>query len=195
MRTLCVTSAPGYARVTKLAAAGLSLMVQAEAAVGGQLRRRADLYCDGLMLALCPNRLTNFTGIRLGQHLQRVGSGWTICFAAEETKSRVPLELPFPEELVGNLERYLANWRRILLDTTGSDQLWISSQSSLVLVPQDGKLAIEVRGDLAAMSALGQAQTTRRERRVDADLLVQVNLVAGARNTLHLLVRSACMAR
>jgi integrase/recombinase XerD len=117
----------------ELAAAGLSLMAEAEAAIGGHLRRRADLYCDGLMLALLAmraDRLTNFVGIRLGQHLQRVGPGWTLCFAAEETKTRQPKELPFPEELVEHLERYLGHWRRILLGTTSSDRFWISSKSS-----------------------------------------------------------------
>ena len=93
-------------------------MAEAEAAVGGSLGRRANLYRDGLMLALLAMRLfrlTNFAGIRLDQRLQRVGSGWTICFAAEETKTRVPLELPFPEELV-------ATWSAIL--TIGGVSSW-----------------------------------------------------------------------
>ena len=51
---------------------------------------------------------------------------------------------------------------------------------AIVQVPDGGKLAIEVRGDLAAILALGQAQATRREGRVAADLLVQGKLVAGA---------------
>ena len=49
-------------------------------------------------------------------------------------------------------------------------------------MPEEGRLAIEVRGDMAAMLALGQTQTTRREGRVAADLLLQVKLVEGARN-------------
>ena len=56
---------------------------------------------------------------------------------------------------------------------------------AVVLVPDDGRLAIEVRGDLAAILALGQAQATRPSRRVAADLLVQVKLVAGARCHLY----------
>jgi len=51
---------------------------------------------------------------------------------------------------------------------------------AVVLVPDGAGLAIEVRGDLAAILALGQTQTTRREGRVAEDLLVQVKLVAGA---------------
>jgi site-specific DNA recombinase len=53
---------------------------------------------------------------------------------------------------------------------------------AIVLVPEDGKLAIEVQGDLAAILALGQNANTRPRGRVHADLLVQVKLVAGARN-------------
>ena len=48
---------------------------------------------------------------------------------------------------------------------------------AIVLVPEDGTLAIEMRGDLAAILALGQNAGTRREGRVHKDLLVQVKLV------------------
>ena len=51
---------------------------------------------------------------------------------------------------------------------------------AIVLVPDGGTLVVAVRGDLAAILALGQTQATRREGRVDADLLVQFKVVAGA---------------
>ena len=52
---------------------------------------------------------------------------------------------------------------------------------AIVLVPEAGKLAIEVGGDLAAILALGAKNaSTRREGRVHGDLLEQVKLVAGA---------------
>ena len=54
-----------------------------------------------------------------------------------------------------------------------------------MLVPEDGKLAIEVRGDLAAILALHTNASTRREGRVHEALLEQVNLVAGARLSLR----------
>ena len=57
---------------------------------------------------------------------------------------------------------------------------------AVVLVPDDGRLAIEVKGDLAAILALGANAGTRREGRVHEDLLVQVKLVAGARNRREL---------
>ena len=53
---------------------------------------------------------------------------------------------------------------------------------AIVLVPEDGRLAIEVRGDLAAILAWAKRKRPGREGRVHEDLLVQVKLVAGARN-------------
>lgn len=114
----------------ELCSVGRRLMARAESLNGGQLKRRAEMYRDGLMLALLamrPFRLTNYTSIRVGVHLRRVGTGWAILFAEEEIKTRAPLELPFPEELVGALERYLEFWRRALLGKGTSDRLWISA--------------------------------------------------------------------
>ena len=59
-----------------------------------------------------------------------------------------------------------------------------------MLVPDDGKLAIEVRGNLAGILALGINADARREGRASGALLEQVKLVAGARNTLHLLTEA-----
>jgi hypothetical protein len=58
---------------------------------------------------------------------------------------------------------------------------------AIVLVPDGGKLAIEVRGDLAAILALGANANARPGGRASEDLVVQVKLVAGARNMLNLL--------
>ena len=51
---------------------------------------------------------------------------------------------------------------------------------AIVLVPDDGKLAIEVRGNLAGILALGTNADARREGRASGALLEQVKLVAGA---------------
>ena len=51
---------------------------------------------------------------------------------------------------------------------------------AVVLIPDGERLAIEVRGDLAAILALGANANTRPGGRVHDDLLVQVKLVAGA---------------
>jgi site-specific DNA recombinase len=54
---------------------------------------------------------------------------------------------------------------------------------SIVLIPDEGQLRIELRGNLAAM--LTAAQQTKRSPET-GDLLVPVQLVAGARNHLDL---------
>jgi hypothetical protein len=54
---------------------------------------------------------------------------------------------------------------------------------AIVLIPDEGQLRIELRGNLAAM--LTAAQKTKRSPET-GDLLVPVQLVAGARNHLAL---------
>jgi len=54
---------------------------------------------------------------------------------------------------------------------------------SIVLTPEKGQLRIELRGNLAAMPAA--AQQTKRSP-TTGDLLVPVQLVAGARNQHYL---------
>ena len=54
---------------------------------------------------------------------------------------------------------------------------------AIVLIPEKGQLRIELRGNLAAM--LTAAQKTRRSPET-GDLLVPVQLVAGARNQRYL---------
>jgi site-specific DNA recombinase len=67
---------------------------------------------------------------------------------------------------------------------------------AIILTPQEGELKIELQGNLAAMLKAAQAQSTGAslaphgrwgdERSPDNDDLVQIMLVAGARNTLYL---------
>ena len=58
---------------------------------------------------------------------------------------------------------------------------------AIVLVPNDGQLVVEVKGDLAAILALGTNDNARPNGRAGVALLEQIELVAGARNTLGLL--------
>ena len=62
---------------------------------------------------------------------------------------------------------------------------------AIALVLEEEQLRIEVRGDLAAILALGQSNSTQPGGRVHEDLLVQVKLVAGARNHRELPLLSA----
>lgn len=91
---------------------------------------RAGWARDGLIVALLacrPLRLANLTAIRLERHLTRRGAGWWLSFSAEETKERQPLDLPWPPILGQLLEKYLDEWRPVLLKAD-SDALWISNR-------------------------------------------------------------------
>ncbi|MEO3476019.1 hypothetical protein AAFN86_29560 [Roseomonas sp. CAU 1739] len=75
-------------------------------------------FRDGLMIALLalrPLRVTNFLGIAIGRHLRRSGDRVTLNFAGDETKTKRPIETPWPAELIPNLDRYLEHVRPILM--------------------------------------------------------------------------------
>ena len=54
---------------------------------------------------------------------------------------------------------------------------------AIVLVPYDGRLRIEVRGDLAAILAFGEGR--KNPGQVDRDSAEQIKVVAGERNHLY----------
>ena len=113
----------------ELVAAGIGLMDEADAWIGGNPRRRAAHHRNGLtlaLLALRPLRSRNFSTLELGRHLVRDDLGWRIVVDACETKAGNRIELPFPTELIPYLERHLGCWRPILLGGRASDRLWIS---------------------------------------------------------------------
>ena len=140
----------------ELMATGIRLMAEAEAAVGGSLSRRADLYRDGLMLALLalrPFRLTNFAGDPPGQHLRRVGTGWRSCFAAEhETKTKAAAGTAVPRGADGSLDRYLDHWRRVLL---GKTQLATALDLLVAHANERALREIRLRQTTAAVLRLG----------------------------------------
>lgn len=101
--------------------------------------RQALLYRDGLMIALMayrPLRLRTFAAITLGQHLVQRNEIWWLAFSAEDTKTKEPMEMSFPKELVPYLEVYLhqhrpvilkRNSRREQLGTPAPSALWIAT--------------------------------------------------------------------
>jgi integrase len=114
----------------ELVEAGIRLMDEAEAWVGGNPRRRAARHRNGLtlaLLALRPLRSRNFSTLELDRHLVRQGDGWRIVVDAGETKAGNRIELPFPAALVPYLERHLDRWRPVLLQGKASSRLWISA--------------------------------------------------------------------
>ena len=89
---------------------GMTLMQDAEDPARGRPADRASAYRDGLLIALLalrPMRRRNLKAILCDQHLVRRGAEWWLVFAAAETKTRQPLEFPFPADLMPGLQRYL----------------------------------------------------------------------------------------
>jgi integrase/recombinase XerD len=124
---------------------GFDLMAKAEGADGGTVFNRALLYRDGLMIAMLaarPFRESNFASIVIGQHLIKRGLTYWVCFAGFETKNHQPIELPLPEILNPDIERYRDHHRPVLFPknrgwTSGSQEtgatcaaLWLSARGN-----------------------------------------------------------------
>lgn len=120
---------------------GLDLMAKAEGADGGTLLTRAVTYRDGLMIALLaarPFRRKNFTALEIDRHLVHVDDTYWLRFAASETKTKQPIDVPFPDGLLPHLQRYLSHYRPLLAQRTGrwnrsrtaTAALWISKDGS-----------------------------------------------------------------
>ncbi len=128
---------------------GLELIKRGE--IGSRLTdlTRARLVRDGLMIALlslCPIRLGNLAGLRVGRHLRKIGETWWIILAAAETKAGRPDERPVPEILTGPIDRWLEQWR--VLFRKPDDAFWPSLKG--------GPLAYTYVGHIIT-------ETTRRE--------------------------------
>ena len=117
----------------KLLRLGLDLMAKAETAT--TRRGRFKAYRDGLIIALLasrPLRLRNLTSLALDRTLVRRGDEWWIQIPAAETKTRAPIDVPWPEMLAGRLEFYLADHRAYIVALRGfcsgaaDDALWLS---------------------------------------------------------------------
>ena len=101
--------------------------------------RRATTYRDGLIIALLaarPLRLANLVGLTLDRTLVLRGKQWWIQIPAAETKTREPIELPWPEPLIDALDIYLACHRGVLARRCGrwarvvGEALWLSNDGS-----------------------------------------------------------------
>ena len=84
------------------------------------------------LLASRQLRLRNLTGLILDRTLVQRGDGWWIQIPATETKTKDPIEEPWPEMLVPHLQTYLADHRAGIAALRGprmgasSDALWLS---------------------------------------------------------------------
>jgi hypothetical protein len=97
--------------------------------------RRFKGYRDGLLiglLAIRPLRVRNLAGLILDRTLVQRGDGWWIQIPAAETKTKDPIEEPWPEMLMPRLQTYLADHRSGIAALRGtrkgasSDALWLS---------------------------------------------------------------------
>lgn len=112
---------------------GLNLMAESDKETTGLCRFKT--YRDGLMIALLasrPLRLRNLTGLALERTLVQRGDGWWIQIPAVETKTKDPIEVPWPKMLERHLETYLTDYRASIVALRGfgsgipGNALWLS---------------------------------------------------------------------
>jgi hypothetical protein len=103
-----------------LVALGLELTDQAERGHHTNPRKNEPIFRDDLqiaLLALRGFRKGNFAAIRIDRHLVCEAGTWWLKFTGDETKTHRPLEVPFPEDPVPALLRYLHHYRPLLAGT------------------------------------------------------------------------------
>jgi integrase/recombinase XerD len=119
--------------IERLLSLGLDLMEKANDET--TKLRRFKTYRDGLMIGLLASRqlrLRNLAGLTLDRTLVQRGDGWWIQIPATETKTKDPIEEPWPEMLVPHLGTYLADHRAGIAALRGSrigassGALWLS---------------------------------------------------------------------
>ena len=101
----------------ELVKVGLVLMQNARAAKPGSAEQ-ARKFRNGLIIALlavCPIRIGSYASLTLGRSFLRIGDGWWIKLAANETKSGRPDERPVPRFLTSCADEYLRTYRRRFL--------------------------------------------------------------------------------
>jgi site-specific DNA recombinase len=132
-----------------------------------QIERLVDALADGAAMASVRDRLTGLEARRL--QLER-----------DIADSVAPAPRLHP-----NLAEVYRQRVAILVDTIASDNAAEVRErvrglvSAILLIPEDGKLRIEIRGELAAILALSAAATrTSADRSADA-MCEQVKMVAG----------------
>jgi hypothetical protein len=90
----------------RLVEAGLTLVVEAQQLADKDFARARGIR-NGLMIALlavCPNRLKNFSTLEIGHTFKQVHGSWWIALPGTRTKSRRPDERRVPEWLNGSID-------------------------------------------------------------------------------------------
>lgn len=122
-----------YVHPMRLLQLGLDLMEGAEDQPGRRGVRRASRYRDGLIIAFLAAfgpRRRNITVMEIGVHLIKMGDIYAIRLEGHEMKGHRPYEASLPELLTPYIDRYLDDWRVVLLKGRVSRRLWLSEHAS-----------------------------------------------------------------
>lgn len=90
---------------------------------------RAAHFRDGLMIGVLiatALRLRTFIAIDIEKHLRRHHGGFVLSFGPEDMKDRKPHEFELPPQLLEPMQRYLLEFRKVLLRGNSSALLWIT---------------------------------------------------------------------
>ena len=90
---------------------------------------RACCYRDLLIIAFPttrPIRLKNLAQLKIGRSIERQDTAYACHFTAEDTKERTPLSFTLPDLLTPYLDRYIGQFRPLLLDGRASNRLWVA---------------------------------------------------------------------
>ncbi len=93
-------------------------------------RRSRQRFRDGLIIAFLaarPLRRRSLAALAVGHTLLQVGGTWMVVLGPENTKTREPLEVHFPETLVADLEFYLAEVRPLFPGAERHGGLWATA--------------------------------------------------------------------
>jgi site-specific recombinase XerD len=117
--------------------AGLTLMIEANAAAHRSPLGRARQFRNGLMVALlacCPVRLKNFAALAIGGSFVQSADDWWIVLSATDTKGGRADERRVPGFLNSYVEAYLSQHRPILGRASElPSSLWLSSNDGTAM--------------------------------------------------------------
>ena len=108
---------------------GFKLMEQAERSRPSYPLNQALLHHDGLMIALQsarPLRRSNLVHIRIGLHLVRSRTRWSLRIPRGETKNRRLYDVLLPEAMNAPIDRFLKAYRPRFKGAHSDDHLWLS---------------------------------------------------------------------
>ena len=105
------------------------LLADLERRARGPLQKRRDqlIYRDTLIVAIltaCPIRLRNLAMMKLGKHLDQIGSEWHLRFDGGETKTGQPIHLVIPIELTPFLAIFLEKVRPTFPGAASGAHVW-----------------------------------------------------------------------